>query len=103
MTKKMTISEMKELNKMNGGHWFDKGAMKFFNTKIEAQPNIENIFITSEYMENPSDKKYSLRWFNTQENAVETLDGFQAFRTLDAAKEARKKYTQGKKEMGIDY
>ncbi|MED4840423.1 hypothetical protein P9695_08895 [Weizmannia sp. CD-2023] len=46
----MTISEMKRLNKLAGQHWFNKGAMEFFNTKIEAKPNKNNLFITSEHM-----------------------------------------------------
>jgi hypothetical protein len=103
MMKKLTIGQMKELNKAKGGHWFDRSAMRFFNTKIETQPNAENIFITSEYMENPNDKKYSLRWFNTEAHDVTTLGEFQAYRTLDSAKEARKEFTKGKKDMGINY
>jgi hypothetical protein len=103
MMKKLTIAEMKELNKAKGGHWFDKGAMRFFNTRIETQPNAENIFITSEYMDNPSNKKYSLRWFNTETHDVVTLGDFNAIRSLDKAKELRKEYTKGKKDMGIDY
>lgn len=101
--KKYTISEMKELNKQKGGHWFDKGSMNFFNTQIETQPNKENIFITSDRMNYDDPKKYSLRWFNSETHDVVTLGDFNSYQSLDSAREARKEFTKGKKDMGINY
>lgn len=89
-TQKLTLSEMKELCPT----WFGAGEMKFFNTIIETIPNKINIFITSERMSSDHRKLYTLRWFNTESNMVETLGEFHSIATLDEAKELRKHYTK---------
>jgi hypothetical protein len=95
---------MKELNP----NWFSEGAMNFFNTVIETQPNKVNIFITSDRMELDMEKLYTLRWFNHETNQVDTLGNFQEFKTLEDAKRFRKTYTSIKsieevgKELGIN-
>ncbi|AKA61535.1 hypothetical protein CPT_Stahl107 [Bacillus phage Stahl] len=102
--KKLSINEMKELCPM----WFSKGAMDFFNSQIETQPNKVNIFITSERMELDMDKLYTLRWFNHNTNKIETLGDFQEFKTLEDARQFRKTYTSIKEieeigeNMGIN-
>lgn len=85
----MTISEMKRLNKLAGQHWFNKGAMEFFNTKIEAKPNKNNLFITSEHM-GDNNKRYTIRRFNANTYEVETVSEFREFKTLEEARTARK-------------
>jgi hypothetical protein len=87
---KLTITEMKRRNFAQGQHWFSKGSMSFFNTRVEAQPNKENLFITSEYMEDPETKRFSIRKFDTETNKVETVGEFRAYETLAEAREARK-------------
>lgn len=83
---RLTLAEMKRRNKESGQHWFDEGAMRFFNTKIETKPNVANMFITSEYMEDPNEKRYTWRVFNLKTNKVETLGEFQKYETLEEAK-----------------
>ena len=83
--RQLTISEMKRLD----SRWFEKGTMKFFNTKIESQPNKDNIFITSERMELDQKKRFTLRKFNTETNKVNTLGEFQEFGTIEEARKAR--------------
>ncbi|QDP42797.1 hypothetical protein HWC53_gp065 [Bacillus phage vB_BmeM-Goe8] len=90
---KLSINEMKAIQAENNLHWFDEDAMNFFNTQIETQPNKINIFITSDRMELDMPKKYTLRWFNPETFNVDTLGEFQAYDTLDEAREARKEYT----------
>lgn len=85
-----TISEMKALNKKNGQHWFDKGAMNFFNTKIEASPNKGNYFITSEHT-GDNNRKYAIRHFDTKTGKVETVGEVLQYKTLAEAQQARKK------------
>lgn len=85
----LTITEMKRLNKAAGQYWFSKGAMKFFNTKIEAKPDKNNFFITSD-CPNDGIKRYTIRRFNTETYEVETASEFWEFRTLEEAKAARK-------------
>jgi hypothetical protein len=98
--KKLSINEMKELCP----NFFEEGAMNFFNSAIETQPNKVNIFITSERMELDMPKQYTLRWFNHNTNMVETLGEFQEFRTLEDAKQFRKTYTSIKEieEIGAN-
>ena len=83
--RQLTISEMKQLD----SKWFSKGTMKFFNSKIESQPNKDNIFITSERMELDQKKRFTLRKFNTETNKVNTLGEFQEFGTIEEARKAR--------------
>lgn len=79
---KMTLAQMKKANPT----WFDKGAMKFFNTTIETQPNKNNAFITSEYMEDAKEKKYTIRQFNMATNQVDTIGEFNVYETIEDAK-----------------
>ena len=83
--RQLTISEMKQLD----SKWFSKGTMKFFNSKIESQPNKDNIFITSERMELDQKKRFTLRKFNQETNKVNTLSEFQEFGTIEEARKAR--------------
>lgn len=93
---KLTIAEMKRKNEEVGDHWFSKGAMDFFNTRIEAGPNVKNIFITSEAMEPDAERKYTLRWFVENTSKVRTLGEFCEFDTLEEARKARKWVSQQK-------
>jgi hypothetical protein len=86
---KLTITEMKRRNLAQGQHWFSKGAMSFFNTRVEAQPNKNNVFITSEHT-GDENRKFTLRQFDTATNKVETVGEFMEYETLAEAKEARK-------------
>lgn len=90
--KNLTITEMKARNEEAGNNWFSKGAMRFFNTIIEAKPNVKDIFITSDRMETSMPKRYTLRRFDRETNTVETISEFQEFASLDAARNARNKY-----------
>jgi hypothetical protein len=87
---KLTITEMKKRNQEQGQKFFSKGAMDFFNTTIEARPDKNNIFITSEFMDDPENKRYSLRRFDTETDKVETVGEFQEYGTLEEARQARK-------------
>ena len=84
-----TITEMKTAQKENGLHWFSKASMNFFNTKIETAAK-DNHFITSEYMENVSNKKYTIRRFKAEKFGVDTIGDFQQYATLKDAKQALK-------------
>jgi hypothetical protein len=84
-----TITEMKAAQKENGLHWFSKPSMNFFNTKIETAAK-DNHFITSEYMENVGNRKYTIRCFKPLKFAVDTIGDFQQYATLKEAKQALK-------------
>ena len=84
----MTIAEMKKRNEATGQFWFSKGAMAFFNTKIETEPTEKGYFITSEYMEDPKTKRYTIRFFDQKTDTVETVGDFRQFDSLEEAKGA---------------
>lgn len=87
---KLTINEMKRMNEEVGQHWFSKGAMNIFNTRIEAGPNKENIFITSDAMDPDAERRYTLRLFVSETSKVETVGNFCEFDTLDEARRGRR-------------
>lgn len=95
---KLTINEMKRMNEEVGQHWFSEGAMNIFNTRIEAGPNKENIFITSDAMDPDAERRYTLRLFGAKTSKVDTIGEFQEFATLEEAKKARKEIS---KKMGV--
>jgi hypothetical protein len=83
---KLTIAEMKKRDFEYGQYWFSEGAMSFFNTKIESEPSEKGFFITSEYMDEPNKKRYSIRFFDQETSKVETIGDFRAYETLKEAK-----------------
>ena len=52
----ISIEEMKRRDLETGQYWFSKGAMEFFNTKIESEPTEKGYFVTSEYPGRPNSK-----------------------------------------------
>lgn len=89
---KLTISAMKQMNESIGETWFGKQEMSFFNTRIEAQPNKDNIFITSDHPGDPETKGYALRQFDINTGKVETLGDIRQYDTLSEARQARRNY-----------
>ena len=82
---KLTIAAMKRRNAAQGEFWFSEGAMSFFNTKIESEPSEKGYFITSEYMDDPSKKRYTIRLFDQKTDKVETVGDFRKYDTLKEA------------------
>jgi len=76
----------------NSGHFFDKSAMRFFNSRISwgslTPMNGYYLFITSEQSPYGS-RRYTLRLWNG-ENFTD-VGGFEGFETLAQAKRALKK------------
>jgi hypothetical protein len=83
---KMSFAAMKKIEQEQGKHWFSKGDMAFFNTKLVGEPNKFNLFITSE--ENASwgaGRLYSVRMFNPRRGHVATIGEFHSFPNRFAA------------------
>jgi hypothetical protein len=97
--KKMTLTEMKQANKAINHHWFSRGAMEFFNTRIVSQPNKFNMFITSEQMNENVPIGYAIRFFNSTTSKVETIGDMQQFATLEDATNTRKIISNGFEKM----
>jgi hypothetical protein len=100
--KTLTISEIKKANNEIGQKWFAKGAMLFFNTIIETQPNKADLFITSEKIEDWHKRKYTIRWYNRETHEVVTISAFMAYDTIDQARLVRKKLTKLGVKRAID-
>lgn len=72
-----SIAELRELNAINGGHWFSRGAMKFFVTRVESGIIGGRYFVTSE--QPPHGRRgYTVRSFDTvgRVNTVGELCGW---------------------------
>lgn len=81
-----TLSEVKAANKKIGNYWFSKGAMSFFNSKVESTLYKNQCFITSEQYNSESERRYSVR-VALSDGSIDTISEFQEFRTKDAARE----------------
>ena len=80
-----TIGELKEVSREAGGHFFDRGSMKFFRSRV--LPNLYVgpggvYFVTSEQYSDTSRRAYTVRVFNPQDASVNT---FGEFNELDRA------------------
>ena len=81
MIKNMT--ELKRRHKAGGGHFFDKGAMQFFNSKIESPLIGGRYFVTSEqFGEDP--RRFTVRQVGNHLD-INDLSEYQEFETLDEA------------------
>lgn len=92
-----SVPQMKVAVSNAGSHWFDKGTMKFFNSKVETGILQKRFFISSERMELSEPKKYTIRYFVRDNDATPALDchtvgEFQQFETLKGAKDYLKEY-----------
>ena len=81
------ISEVKKRHKESGGHFFDRGAMSYFNSKVESPLIGGRYFVTSERYLLSSPKKFTVRQVvdNGDRVGIESLSEFQEFDTLDEA------------------
>ncbi|AYB70856.1 hypothetical protein SEA_YABOI_278 [Streptomyces phage Yaboi] len=81
-------------------HWFSSSSMRFFNTELYendlfpiGQRGV--IFITSEYMDDPKYKSYSLRYATRNVDGffkIETLDDFMGYDSLQDAIDGARSY-----------
>jgi len=80
-----TIADVKKANKENGFFWFSKGAMKFFDTKIETSLLKGGYFVTSEDIDCHNFRKYKIRRVKNDKGNIETIGD--SFNRLEKAKE----------------
>ena len=78
-----TITEIKAANKSIGHHFFSRGAMRFFNSKIESPVLRGRYFITSEIGPNEV-KAYSVH-MASDAGEIETIGGFHSFKSTKEA------------------
>lgn len=88
-----SLSDVKAAHKNTGGHWFDRGSMKFFDTRIESKlmtrgSSGRQVFITSEQYHGDgysAPRKYTIREA-LEDASIDTVGEFQQYSTLDDAK-----------------
>lgn len=94
-----TLRQIIDCNAMNGnGHWFSKGSMRFFATRLSAKvypfPG-GAAFVTSE--QGPHGPRlYSVRTIDEATGSVETVGTFQGYATARAAQKAAEAHAYAK-------
>lgn len=94
-----------EIERMAKGHFFDKQAMRFFNSRVaqygyrkitctESETLYHNLifFVTSEKFDYKSPRLYTIRRLNTQSGEIITVGEFQDFKTSATANRWAQKY-----------
>lgn len=84
-----TLAEVRAANKAIDNHWFERGSMKFFNTRFESKLIGGKYFITSEAQSLDRVRKYSIRAAN-EDGSIETIGEFHSYITKQDAIEALK-------------
>lgn len=96
-----TISQVKAANKAIGNHWFDRGSMRFFNTKIESKLYGGRYFITSEQFVGSTGagrRKYSIRYVN-DDGSIDTVGEFNEMPGIELARYKVKRLLELEKEL----
>lgn len=82
--------------KTGRAYWFDVGEMAFWNTRVHGRNLIAGkYFVTSERMDRSRPWRYSIRRARP-DGSIETVGEFQAYKTLETAKNAAKKLKDGR-------
>jgi hypothetical protein len=82
------IYEVKRSNIQHGFHFFDAGAMRFFNSRISGHAikcGSRAYFVTSEKFDHKSKRFYSVRECDLTNGKINTLGDFQEFSTSKQA------------------
>jgi hypothetical protein len=93
---KWTMAMIRAKNKEVGHNWFSRGAMEFFNSRIERgvyQGSGGIYFVSSEqflpYDSEPKPRKYSVRQFDPETGHVNTVNSFNDMTREDAIAKAK--------------
>nr|WP_088327074.1 hypothetical protein [Bacillus cereus] len=92
--KKFTLAEIKSAVKAKGSVWFDIDTMRYHGTTIVSMPNMASIFIAESNINPHGDKGFYLHHFDEVTEKIATLNDYQHYETIAAAREARKAYTE---------
>lgn len=79
-------------NKMVGQYFFERDTMEFFGSKVECELLENNCFITSEDDFRREKRLYTIRRYDPNTAHIDTVGGFQKFKTFNAAMNAAKSY-----------
>jgi len=89
---KVSVSDVRRKNEEKGFHFFDRGSMKFFNSRVETTGDLikNKYFITSEQFDYNSPRQYSIRKFNPTTAGIDTVSEFGGFKSKQDAMDAIK-------------
>ncbi len=89
--KDWTIAEIKKAMIENGGHWWDKGTMKYFGTKVEskAYTGREFVFFVTSECPPGRDRLCSVRCFDPKTLSITTKRKFHSMDRKVALQSAR--------------
>lgn len=86
------LGELKKLSRRHGQHFFDDGAMRFFDSRVEAVFGMW--FVTSEQFHGSdgrsAERLFTVRRMDPMTGKVTSVSGFQGCKTLDEALQALK-------------
>lgn len=85
-----TFDELAQRNRAAGGHWFDRGALRFFRSRVlegTYPAGAVTFFVSSERFSDDVKRAYSVRYM-TADGMVETFGGFQGYGSARAARRA---------------
>lgn len=85
------MSHVKAICESHGSKWFEKGAMRFFSSKLPRTAKVYNgaaYFISSEQFDAKTPRMYSIREANLSNGKVNTIGKFQQYATMASAKAA---------------
>lgn len=107
--KEINFVSMNEIKQCSKIHFFDKGSMRFFNSRLSEygyqckevvkigkydEYNYHNIifFVTSEKYDHKSPRLYTIRKLTINTGAIETVGDFQQYKSRDTAHRWAQKY-----------
>ena len=99
------LNNMTAIRKRHQGHWFDPGALRWFNTTFPRR-NVYPVpggafFISSEYSKGvyistgwipDGPVRWTVRFCSDENGSIATVSEFQEFETLEEAREAAKAF-----------
>jgi hypothetical protein len=88
------MDDVRSANRKIGNHWFDRGTLKFFNTKIESGLIGGRYFITSERYDETQPRLYSIR-IARPDGTIGTVGDFQGYTSREDAREAVRGIVKG--------
>lgn len=102
MPRYRTIADIKQSNRDAGDHFFDRAAMRFFDSRVESAPYKGPggvYFITSEQFHGSAGysepRKFTIRKFNTSTGDVCTAGEYNKLRTIEDARAMARQLAKG--------
>jgi hypothetical protein len=82
-----TVTEIRHANAAIDGHYFDRGTMRFFRSRVAPGVYAGRLFVTSEQFDESSPRLYSIRMARA-DGSIDSVGEFQQFNSLRAARAA---------------